>query len=153
MELLTQDDKVWMQHALSLAETAANHNEVPVGAVLVLNDEVIGEGWNKTISHCDPSAHAEMIAIRAAAKKINNHRILNATLYVTLEPCMMCIGALVQARIQRVVFGASDPRFGAVTHAMQMIENQKFNHCVEFQGGVLAEMCGKLLSDFFRSRR
>lgn len=147
------NDIHWMQHAIQLAETAAKNNEVPVGAVLILNNEIIGEAHNQPISHCDPSAHAEMLAIREGAKKINNYRLLDSTLYVTLEPCIMCVGAIIHARVKRVVFGAYDFKTGAVSSVFKMNEDQQLNHKVVYEGGLLAESCGKLLSDFFRSRR
>lgn len=147
------NDLQWMQHALSLAQMAERNNEVPVGAVLVLNNKVIGEGSNCPISTCDPSAHAEMVALRAGAKTINNYRLTDTTLYITLEPCIMCIGAIIHARVKRVVFGAYDPRTGAVTSAFQMKDDQQLNHRVIYEGGLLAEECGKLLSNFFKARR
>src|SRR5690348_2610914 len=110
----TARDHHWMQHALTLAQRAAEQDEVPVGAVLVLNDEMIGEGWNRPIAMHDPSSHAEIVAIRQAAQNVKNYRLVNSTLYVTLEPCVMCAGAIVHARIQRLVFAAGDPRAGAV---------------------------------------
>lgn len=151
--MFTERDHFWMQHAIELAKTAENLQEVPVGAVLVLDDKIIGEGYNRPITSCDPSAHAEMIALRAGAHAINNYRILNTTLYVTLEPCIMCIGALVHARVKRVIFGAFDPKGGAVESVFQFGNTDKLNHRIEYQGGLLAERCGKLLSDFFRARR
>jgi tRNA(adenine34) deaminase len=147
------NDTYWMQHALHLAETAEKTAEVPIGAVLILNDEIIGEGWNRPITNCDPTAHAEIISLREGAKKINNYRLLNSTLYVTLEPCIMCVGAIVHARVKRVVFGACDPKAGAVTSAFKMQEDTLLNHRVIYEGGVLAEECGKLLTEFFRKRR
>lgn len=149
----TEKDIYWMQQAIQLAETAAKQGEVPVGAILVLDDKVIGEGHNKPITNVDPSAHAEMLALRAGAAHVKNYRLLNSTLYVTLEPCIMCIGAIVHARIKRVVFGAFDPKAGAVQSAFQIGSTDKLNHKVEYHGGLLAEKCGALLSDFFRARR
>lgn len=146
-------DHSWMQHAISLAKTAASKGEVPVGAVLVVDDKIIGEGWNRPIGDCDPSAHAEIIALRAGAKTIQNYRLLNSTLYVTLEPCAMCVGALVHARVKRVVFGAYDPKSGAVSSALTLSQASSFNHRVHYEGGLLAIECGALLSDFFRERR
>jgi tRNA(adenine34) deaminase len=146
-------DIFWMQQALQCAEFAARNHEVPVGAVLVSNNEIIGEGLNRPIGNCDPTAHAEIIALRDGAKKINNYRLLDSTLYVTLEPCIMCVGAIVHARVKRVVFGAYDPKAGAVTSVFKMSDATQLNHRVMYEGGVLAEQCGKLLVDFFRARR
>lgn len=148
-----ENDVGWMQHAIGLASAAAQHQEVPVGAVLVFENKIIGEGWNCPLSTCDPTAHAEIVALRQGAKEIKNYRLVNTTLYVTLEPCIMCVGAIVHARVQRVVFGAADPKGGAVMSVFQMNTAMQFNYRVIYQGGVLAEHCGKLLSDFFRVRR
>jgi len=148
-----EKDLIWMQYAIQLAETAARHNEVPVGAVLIQDEQIIGEGWNRPISLHDPSAHAEIIALRDAATKIKNYRLVNSTLYVTLEPCIMCVGALVHARVQRVVFGAPDPKTGAVQSVFQFGETQKLNHQIQYTGGVMTEQCGALLKIFFKSRR
>ena len=146
-------DSHWMQHALHLAEQAAEQDEVPVGAVVVLNEEAIGEGWNQPISSCDPTAHAEIIALRDAAQRIGNYRLTGATLYVTLEPCLMCAGAMIHARIGRLVFGASDPKRGAVNSTTHAFETQGLNHRVTFTGGVMASACAARLHDFFRARR
>lgn len=151
--MFSSRDEYWMQQAIHLAETAAAAEEVPVGAILVLEDNEIGRGFNQPICHHDPTAHAEIVALRAGAQALKNYRLVNTTLYVTLEPCMMCIGALVHARIKRLVFGAFDPRAGAVTSAFQIIESDKFNHRIQWQGGLLAEKCGNLLSEFFRAKR
>lgn len=151
--MFSEDDVLWMQHAIHLAKTAEKNAEVPVGAVLILNNEMIGEAWNSPIGHCDPSAHAEILALRAGAKKTNNYRLVDSTLFVTLEPCLMCVGALVHARVKRVVFGAHDPKAGAVTSVFKLSESTQFNHRIIYEGGLLAESCGKLLSDFFRARR
>lgn len=151
--MVSDQDLVYMQHAIQLAETAAKHQEVPVGAVLVLDNQIIGEGWNHPIQAHDPSAHAEMIALRRGAEKIKNYRIVQSTLYVTLEPCIMCVGAIVHARVKRVVYGASDPRTGAVKSVFELGESNQFNHHVEYVGGLLREECGELLKQFFRERR
>ncbi len=142
-----------MQHALALAERGAGQGEVPVGAVVVLNGEVMGEGWNRPIATNDPTAHAEVVAMREAAQRIGNYRLSGATLYVTLEPCLMCSGAMVHARIARLVFGASDPKRGAINSTCHALETQGLNHRVQAQGGVLAELCGRRLQEFFRERR
>ena len=151
--MFSDNDLTHMRRALQLAEIAAQHHEVPVGAVLVLNDQVIGEGWNHPIQAHDPSAHAEIIALRCGADAIKNYRLINTTLYVTLEPCVMCLGAIVHARIQRVVYGAADPKTGAVTSMFDLGTTVKFNHRVEYTGGLLATECGELLRQFFRERR
>lgn len=146
-------DIFWIQHALRLAQHAASVGEVPVGAVLVLNNEIIGEGWNAPISTCDPSAHAEILALRQGAERLKNYRLLDTTLYVTLEPCPMCAGAMVHARINRLVFGAYDPRAGAAGTVCNVFQIPELNHRVSYQGGVLQEECGLLLREFFRGRR
>jgi tRNA(adenine34) deaminase len=148
----TVDDQ-WMRHALTLAQRAAAEGEVPVGAVLVRDGAVIGEGWNRPIGLHDPSAHAEMLAMREAAARIGNYRLTGTTLYVTLEPCVMCAGAIVHARVDRLVFGARDPKAGAVDSVYDVIARPRLNHVVQWQGGVLEEECGALLRDFFRARR
>jgi tRNA(adenine34) deaminase len=149
----TQSDLFYMQQAITLAKTAAANQEVPVGAVLVLENNIVGSGWNHPIQACDPTAHAEIIALREGATTIGNYRLLNTTLYVTLEPCIMCVGAIVHARVKRVVFGAFDPKAGAVQSVFPMSGATKLNHRVEYMGGLLAEECGKFLTDFFRERR
>ncbi|MCU7554949.1 tRNA adenosine(34) deaminase TadA [Alteromonas sp. ASW11-19] len=154
MNLAPSDtDLRWMQHALTLADNAEALNEVPVGAVVVSGDTVIGEGWNTPITEHDPSAHAEMNALRAAARHVQNYRVVDATLYVTLEPCPMCAGLLVHARIKRVVFGAYDEKTGAAGSVMNLTQHPSLNHQVEVQGGVLAQPCGEKLSRFFQRRR
>ena len=142
-----------MQHALSLAAQGAAMGEVPVGAVLVLDGQVIGEGYNQPILSHDPTAHAEVVAIRQAAHKSQNYRLENTTLYVTLEPCTMCVGALVHARIGRVVFAATEPKSGSLVSARQLLGNGYYNHLFVFEGGLLADEASKMLSDFFRGRR
>lgn len=151
--MFSERDFYWMKKAIELAKHAQSINEVPVGAVLVFDDQVIGEGWNCPITHCDPAAHAEIMALRLGAKTLQNYRLINSTLYVTLEPCLMCVGAIVHARVKRVVFGAKDLRFGAVESAFQMGTTTALNHLPIYQGGLLAEECGQLLSHFFKARR
>lgn len=146
-------DDDWLHRALKLAHRAQQNREVPVGAVLVKDDEIIADGWNQPISTNDPSAHAEIIALRKGAKALDNYRLINTTLYVTLEPCAMCVGAMIQARIKRLVFGAYDPRAGAVTSVFQLLDEKSLNHCVEWQGGVRADECGAILKAFFQQRR
>lgn len=147
-------DEYWMQHALRLAHQAAALGEVPVGAVLVGADgQRLAEGHNRPIADHDPSGHAEMIALRAGAKALGNYRLTGTTLYVTLEPCVMCAGAIVHARVQRLVFGAADPKAGAVHSVYDVIGNPRLNHAVQWTGGVLEAECGEILRDFFRQRR
>lgn len=149
----TPDDKAFMQHAIELARRAEQEGEVPVGAVIVKDDEVIAEGWNRPIANHDPTAHAEIQAMRAAADILGNYRLPDTTLYVTLEPCLMCIGAITHARIKRVVYGANDLRAGAVQSVYTIPEDRKLNHHIDVEGGLMADECGQLLKDFFRRRR
>jgi tRNA(adenine34) deaminase len=149
----TQTDAAWMHHALTLAERAREAGEVPVGAVLVKDGGILGEGWNCPISTHDPTAHAEIVALRAAGLALENYRLVDTTLYVTLEPCAMCMTAIVHARVQRVVFGATDPKRGAAGSALQLADAEFLNHCVELTGGVLGDECGGMLREFFRARR
>ena len=142
-----------MQRALELAQQAEKYGEVPVGAVLVKNGEIIAEGWNQPISANDPTAHAEIMALRAGAQALDNYRLVDTTLYVTLEPCIMCMGAIIHARVQRLVYGASDPKAGAACSVYTIPADRKLNHHVDVEGGVLAEQCGGLLTEFFRQRR
>ncbi len=142
-----------MRAALELARQGAELGEVPVGAVLVLDGEIIGHGFNRPISRSDPSAHAEMVAIRAAAERVQNYRLPGSTLYVTLEPCSMCAGLIVHARIARVVFAASEPRAGVAISQGQFFDQAFLNHRVRIEGGLLAEESGALLKAFFRARR
>lgn len=142
-----------MRHALGLARRAQEEGEVPVGALVVLDEQIVGEGWNRPISASDPTAHAEVQAMRAAAAKLKNYRLLGTTLYVTLEPCAMCVGAMFHARIRRVVFGAADPKTGAAGSTVNLFEEKRLNHHTLVQGGVLAAECGALLSSFFAARR
>lgn len=146
-------DEDWMRHALSLAHKAAELGEVPVGAVLVRDDQLLSEGWNQPIMQHDPTAHAEIMAIRRAAQQVENYRLPGTTLYITIEPCSMCAGAIIHARISRVVFGASEPRAGAAGSVINLLQNEQFNHQTELTSGVLAEECGQVLKDFFSVRR
>lgn len=146
-------DEVWMREALELARRAAAAGECPVGAVIVWNGTLIGRGWNQPISSGDPTAHAEIVALREAAAVRGNYRLLDATLYVTLEPCVMCAGALVHARLRRLVFGARDLRFGGVRSKFRIADSDLLNHRVEVVEGVLAPECLALLQTFFRERR
>ncbi len=147
------NDNDYMQLALELAQQGANAGEVPVGALVVKDGEIVGRGFNAPISGVDPSAHAEMVAMREAARKLGNYRLVGCTLYVTLEPCVMCTGAIQHARIARLVFGASDPKTGACGSVVNLMAEKKLNHHCEVTSGVLAPECGSLLSRFFAARR
>ena len=151
--LASSDDAMWMEHALALAERAGDQGEVPVGAVMVKAGQLIGEGYNQPIVSCDPTAHAEIVALRAAGQALQNYRMGDTTLYVTLEPCLMCIGALVHARVQRLVYGANEPKTGAIVSKFTIAAAPDLNHRITCQGGVLAERSSELLSTFFRARR
>ena len=146
-------DEYWMARALSLAQRAAELGEVPVGAVLVRNNRLLGSGYNRPIADSDPTAHAEIGALRQAATRLRNYRLSGATLYVTLEPCAMCAGAIIQARIAKVVFGAGDSRNGACGSVFNVLQNEALNHRATVSSGVLADDCAALLRDFFRARR
>jgi len=148
-----KDDILWMQHAIKLAQHAESIGEVPVGAVIVKDNKIVAEGWNQPISGHDPTAHAEVIALRAAAKELENYRVIDTTLYVTLEPCAMCAGALIHARVKRVVFGAPDPRTGAAGSVFEILNTNKLNHVVEIEQGVLGQECAQLLKQFFKKKR
>ncbi|WP_435056107.1 tRNA adenosine(34) deaminase TadA [Yersinia nurmii] len=147
------NDEYWMRQALELAQRAQEEGEVPVGAVLVLDNQVIGVGWNRPIVHHDPTAHAEIMALRQGGQALQNYRLLNATLYVTLEPCVMCAGAMVHSRIRRLVYGANDVKTGAAGSLVDILRHPGMNHQVEITSGVLAEACSATLSTFFRQRR
>ena len=147
------EDIYWLEQALILAKRAGHAQEVPVGCVIVQDNKIIGEGYNCPLSSHDPTGHAEIIALRAASKKIENYRLIKSTLYVTLEPCLMCVGAMIHARIDRLVFGAYDPKAGAVGSQVNILELPWLNHKVKYTGGVLAEECGEILKQFFRERR
>lgn len=146
-------DAEWMSKALTLAQLAAKAGEVPVGAVVVRDNALLGEGFNLPISGCDPTAHAEIIALREAAKKSSNYRLPGATLYVTIEPCTMCLGAIVHARIARVVFGASEPKAGVLQSNPSHLNSGIFNHCFEWSGGVCESESAALIQQFFAERR
>jgi tRNA(adenine34) deaminase len=146
-------DEKWMRQALRLGEAAAAVDEVPVGAIVVCDGVAIGEGYNRSIADVDPSAHAEVVALRAAARLRNNYRLARATLYVTLEPCAMCSGAMLHARIERLVFGAFDPNSGAAGSVIDVLDQPRFNHRIEVRGGILELECADQLRAFFRQRR
>jgi tRNA(adenine34) deaminase len=146
-------DEAWMRYAFRLAQRAEQQGEVPVGAIVVKDDRCIAEGWNASIATHDPTAHAEMVALRNAGLALENYRLSDATIYVTLEPCVMCMGAISHARIKRLVFGAFDPKRGAVCHALSLTDASFLNHRINWVGGVLEIECSELLRDFFRARR
>jgi tRNA(adenine34) deaminase len=147
------NDSEYMHLAMVQAQAAALHEEVPVGALVVLDDRILAAAGNRTITDCDPTAHAEIVALREAARKIDNHRLTGASLYVTVEPCAMCAGALVQARIARLIYGADEPKGGAIRTCLQVLDAPALNHRVEVVSGVLAEESVKLLQSFFSARR
>ncbi|MBW7899881.1 MAG: tRNA adenosine(34) deaminase TadA [Rhodocyclaceae bacterium] len=147
------NDEYFMREAMSLARSAECLGEVPVGAVLVLDGEIVGRGFNSPIGESDPTAHAEIAALRDAARRLGNYRLPGSTLYVTLEPCAMCAGAMMHARVARVVYGARDPKTGVHGSVVDLFAVERLNHHAEIVGGVLAEECGALLSDFFAARR
>ena len=153
MTVDTGIDELWMKEALGYARRALDVNEVPVGAVVVHDGRIVGRGFNRNIIDHDPSAHAEMIALREAGSALGNHRLGGCDLFATIEPCAMCAGALVHARIRRLVYGADDPKAGAVHSVMQVVNHPSLNHVMEVRGGVLAGECAGLLQDFFRGRR
>ncbi len=147
------DDEYWMRQALQLAVRAQSAGEVPIGALLVLDDRVIGEGWNSPIMHHDPTAHAEIMALRQGGQLLANYRLLHTTLYVTLEPCMMCAGAMIHSRLRRLVYGAADMKTGSHEPRLNLLCHSAANHHIEVTAGVLAETCAALLRTFFRQRR
>ena len=149
----TTNDLELMKAALDEARAAGNRGEVPIGAVVGLDEKIVASAGNRTILDCDPTAHAEVVALREAAGKIGNHRLLGTTLYVTIEPCAMCAGAMIQARISRLVYGAEDPKAGAVRSCFSILEHEKLNHRVDVTSGVLAEESVELLRAFFEVRR
>jgi tRNA(adenine34) deaminase len=153
METAPSSDVHWMRRALELARRAQDMGEVPVGAVLVKDGTLIAEGWNQPIAARDPSAHAEMLALRAGGQALQNYRLVETTLYVTLEPCVMCMGAIVHARVRRLVYGADDPLRGCAGSVLQLAEAPFLNHRLDVCGGLLAAECASLLKGFFQSRR
>ena len=149
----TPSDELWMEEALRCAQRALEAGEVPVGAVLVRGGQIVGRGWNRNITLSDPTAHAEVLALRQAGTTVGNHRLEHCELFVTIEPCAMCAGALVHARIKRLIYGADDPKAGAVHSVMQVLNHPQLNHRVEVRGGVLAGRSAEVLQAFFRGRR
>jgi len=146
-------DELWMEEALRCAQRALEAGEVPIGAVVVHRGGIVGRGWNRNITDSDPTAHAEIVALREAGATVGNHRLGDCNLFVTIEPCAMCAGAMVHARIERLVYGADDSKAGAVRSVMQILNHPQLNHKIEVQGGVLAGRSAELLQAFFRSRR
>jgi tRNA(adenine34) deaminase len=153
MGISSTTDEAWMRYAIRLAQKAEQQGEVPVGAVVVKDDQCIAEGWNIPITSHDPTAHAEVVALRGAGVHVENYRLNDATLYVTLEPCVMCMGAMSHARIKRLVFGAYDPKRGAVCNALSLTDASFLNHRISWDGGVLEAECAEMLRDFFKARR
>jgi tRNA(adenine34) deaminase len=150
---VSNPDNKWMHRALHLAEFAATQGEIPVGAIIVQGSECIAEGWNQSILNHDPTSHAEIVALRKAAQHLNNYRLVDTTLYVTLEPCIMCAGAIIQARVKRVVFGAYDSIAGAAGSRFDILRDTRHNHLVECISGVLTDECGECLTNFFKTLR
>jgi tRNA(adenine34) deaminase len=150
---LTSNDELWMEEALRSAQRALEAGEVPVGAVVVCGERIVGRGWNRNLTDSDPTAHAEIMALREAGATLGNHRLAGCDLFATIEPCPMCAGALVHARIRRLVYGADDPKAGAVRSVMQVLNHPQLNHKVEVRSGVLAGRSAELLQTFFKSRR
>ena len=146
-------DEEWMQCAFQLAKKSEDHDEVPVGAIIVHKNEIIGEGWNQPISSHDPTAHAEIIALRHAGDNIGNYRLTESTMYVTLEPCVMCAGAMVHARIAKLVYAVDDQKTGACGSVFNMVQTEELNHNIEIKRGVLEKECQTLIQDFFKEKR
>jgi tRNA(adenine34) deaminase len=146
-------DELWMEEALRAAQRALEAGEVPVGAVVVCQGRIVGAGWNRNITDSDPSAHAEIVALREAGRNIGNHRLEECELFATIEPCPMCAGALVHARVKRLVYGAEDPKAGAVRSVMQVLNHPQMNHQMRVRGGVLAGRSAEILQEFFRRKR
>lgn len=150
---MSSSDELWMREALQAADCALLAGEVPVGAVVVLDGRVVGRGWNRNLADSDPTAHAEIVAMRQAGQTMGNHRLVRCELFATIEPCAMCAGAMVHARLKRLVYGASDPKAGAAGSVLEVLNNPRLNHRMEVQAGVLGEQCAELLQAFFRQRR
>jgi|SRR5581483_9115380 len=153
VDMRSQDDAAWMEQALEQARLGAQLGEVPIGALVIRDGEIVGQGHNRNLLDNDPTAHAEIVALRDAAKRLGNHRLGGCTVYATIEPCAMCAGALIHARIARLVYGASDPKAGAAGSILQVLNHPELNHKMEVAPGVLAEKCSEILQDFFRKKR
>lgn len=152
-ELSSSSDELWMEEALRCAQRALEADEVPVGAVVTCDGRIIGRGWNRNLTDDDPTAHAEIVALREAGRNLGNHRLGDCQLFATIEPCAMCAGALIHARIRRLIYGADDPKAGAVQSVMRVLNHPQLNHRMEIKRGVLAGRCAELLQSFFRDRR
>src|SRR6201993_2472804 len=148
-----RSDELWMEEALRCAQRALGMDEVPVGAVIICAGKIVGRGWNRNITDSDPTAHAEIVALREAGTSVGNHRLGDCELFVTIEPCAMCAGAIAHARIKRLVYGSDDPKAGAVHSVMQVLNHPQLNHRMEVKGGVLAGRCAEMLQSFFRAKR
>ena len=149
----TCSDELWMEEALRIAQRALDAGEVPVGAIVVRAGKIVGRGWNRNLTDVDPTAHAEILALREAGARVGNHRLRECELFATIEPCAMCAGAMVHARLRRLVYGADDPKAGAVQSVLQVLNHPQLNHQMEVSRGVLATRCAELLQSFFRQRR
>ena len=146
-------DEFWMEEALRVAQRALDAGEVPVGAIVIRAGKIVGRGWNRNLTDVDPTAHAEILALREAGARVGNHRLVDCELFATIEPCAMCAGAMVHARLKRLVYGADDPKAGAVHSVLQVLNHPQLNHQMEVSRGVLAQRCADLLQSFFRKRR
>ncbi len=146
-------DELWMEEALRCAQRALEAGEVPVGAIVVRDGSVVGRGWNRNLTDCDPTAHAEIVALREASQNVGNHRLGDCELFATIEPCAMCAGAAVHARVRRLVYGADDPKAGAVQSVLKVVNHPSLNHQMEIRGGVLAGRSAEIVQEFFRKRR
>src|SRR6185437_4604619 len=153
VDMRSQDDVAWMEQALEQARLAAQAGEVPIGALVIRDGEIVGRGHNRNLLDHDPTSHAEIVALRDAAKRLGNHRLSGCIVYATIEPCAMCAGALIHARIARLVYGASDPKAGAAGSVLQVLNHPELNHKMEVTAGVLAEKCSEILQGFFRRKR
>jgi len=151
--VMTSSDELWMEEALRLAQRSLEAGEVPVGAIVLCDGKVVGRGWNRNITSADPTAHAEVVALREAGSIVGNHRLGGCELFVTIEPCAMCAGALVHARVKRLIYGADDPKAGAVISVLKVVNHPQLNHSMEVRSGVLAGRCSELVQAFFRNRR
>ena len=150
---MANSDELWMEEALRAAQRALEAGEVPVGAVVVCDGRIVGRGWNRNLADSDPTSHAEILALREAGATVGNHRLGDCELFATIEPCAMCAGAMIHARLKRLVYGAEDPKAGAVHSVLQVLNHPRLNHKMDVRGGVLAARCAELLQTFFRQRR
>lgn len=153
IELNPATDEIWMHDAILAAQRALEAGEVPVGAIVVCDGKIVGRGWNRNLTDCDPTSHAEIVALREAGRNVGNHRLSDCELFATIEPCAMCAGALVHARVKRLIYGAEDPKAGAVHSVLQVLNHPRLNHRMEVRAGVLGGKCAELMQEFFRSRR